>query len=137
MSGQAGTTPASPELYDPGEAHATGILDAGDGNLVYWETSGNPAGKPAVILHGGPGQGFAPGMRRGFDPERYLVVVFDQRGCGRSTPNASDPAATADPTDARFKNKRRSRFCGVSLLETVFASAIRAPEKFLWISRSA
>jgi proline iminopeptidase len=80
------------QMYVPGDPHASGMLDVGDGNLVHWEASGNPAGKAAVILHGGPGQGFPPGMRRGFDPARYLVIGLDQRGCGRSTPHASDPA---------------------------------------------
>jgi len=80
------------QLYPPGEAFASGLLDVGDGNAVYWETSGNPAGKPAVVLHGGPGQGSSPAMRRGFDPDRYLLVLLDQRGCGRSLPHASDPA---------------------------------------------
>ncbi|OEV06209.1 prolyl aminopeptidase [Streptomyces oceani] len=68
------------------------MLDVGDGNLVYWEACGNPQGKPAVVVHGGPGSGRAPGIRRWFDPERYRLVLFDQRGCGRSTPHASDPA---------------------------------------------
>ncbi len=68
------------------------MLDVGDGNLVYWETCGNPAGKPAVIVHGGPGGGCKRGQGRIFDPDRYRVVLFDQRGCGRSTPHASDPA---------------------------------------------
>jgi proline iminopeptidase len=80
------------ELYVPGEPHASGMLDVGDGNQVHWQASGNPDGKPAVILHGGPGTGFPPSMRKAFDPSRYLVVGFDQRGCGLSTPNASDPA---------------------------------------------
>lgn len=80
------------DLYPLAEPFDSGLLDVGDGNHVYWEVSGNPDGKPAVVLHGGPGQGSAPRMRRGFDPERYLVVLFDQRGCGRSTPHASDPA---------------------------------------------
>ncbi len=80
------------ELYPLVEPFADGLLDVGDGNHMYWETSGNPEGKPAVLFHGGPGQGSAPNMRRGFDPERYLVVLLDQRGCGRSTPRASDPA---------------------------------------------
>jgi proline iminopeptidase len=81
------------ELYPPIEPYADGLLDVGDGNLVYWETSGNPDGKPAVLLHGGPGQGTVPNMRRGFHPDRYRIVLLDQRGCGRSTPNASDPAS--------------------------------------------
>ncbi|MGW4744311.1 prolyl aminopeptidase [Streptomyces sp. NPDC004290] len=73
--------------------HEQGLLDVGDGNLVHWEVSGNPDGKPAVVVHGGPGSGSSPGGRRRFDPEAYRVVLFDQRGCGRSTPHASDPAA--------------------------------------------
>jgi proline iminopeptidase len=68
------------------------MLDTGDGNLVYWEVCGNPDGKPALVVHGGPGAGCATGHRRAFDPDRYRVVLFDQRGCGRSTPHASDPA---------------------------------------------
>jgi proline iminopeptidase len=67
------------------------MLDVGDGNLVYWETCGNPHGKPAVVLHGGPGSGCTEWHRRLFDPGAYRVVLFDQRGCGRSTPHASDP----------------------------------------------
>jgi proline iminopeptidase len=69
------------------------MLLVGDGNRVYWEQSGNPDGKPVVFLHGGPGGGTAPWHRRFFDPERYRIVLLDQRGCGRSTPHASDPAA--------------------------------------------
>jgi proline iminopeptidase len=77
----------------PIEPHDHGMLDVGDGNLVYWESCGNPEGKPALVVHGGPGSGCGPGSRRLFDPERYRVVLFDQRGCGRSTPHASDPDA--------------------------------------------
>jgi proline iminopeptidase len=69
------------------------MLDVGDGNLVYWEVCGNPEGKPALVVHGGPGSGCSVGMRRTFDPERYRIVLFDQRNCGRSRPHASDPAA--------------------------------------------
>jgi proline iminopeptidase len=67
------------------------LLDVGDGNRVHWEVSGNPAGQPAVLLHGGPGSGSSPGARRFFDPRAYRIVQFDQRGCGRSTPHASEP----------------------------------------------
>ncbi|MEU8137033.1 prolyl aminopeptidase [Streptodolium elevatio] len=80
------------ELYGAVGADDGGLLDVGDGNFVYWEVCGNPAGEPAVVVHGGPGSGCSPGARRYFDPERYRVVLFDQRGCGRSTPHASDPA---------------------------------------------
>jgi proline iminopeptidase len=69
-----------------------GMLDVGDGNRVYWEQCGNPDGTPAVVLHGGPGSGCTPGHRRWFDPERYRVVLLDQRNCGRSTPHASEQA---------------------------------------------
>jgi proline iminopeptidase len=66
------------------------MLDVGDGQSIYWEVSGNPDGKPAVALHGGPGSGSSPGRRSWFDPARYRLVLFDQRGCGRSTPHAGD-----------------------------------------------
>jgi proline iminopeptidase len=79
------------ELYPEIEPYAHGRLAVGDGNLVYWETCGNPHGKPAVVLHGGPGSGCSTGLRRFFDPSAYRIVLFDQRGCGRSTPHASDP----------------------------------------------
>jgi proline iminopeptidase len=85
-----------PEPYPEIEPYDHGLLDVGDGNHVYWETCGNPDGKPAVVVHGGPGQGCKPGMRRGFDPARYRIVLFDQRGCGRSTPHAGDPATDLD-----------------------------------------
>jgi proline iminopeptidase len=78
-----------PALYPPIDPYDHGFLDAGDGHLIYWETCGNPDGKPAVVLHGGPGSGCTPWHRRLFDPAAYRVVLFDQRNCGRSTPHAS------------------------------------------------
>ncbi len=80
------------EPFPPIEPYDHGLLDVGDGNLVYWEVCGNPAGKPALVVHGGPGSGCGTGSRCYFDPERYRIVLFDQRGCGRSLPHASDPA---------------------------------------------
>jgi proline iminopeptidase len=80
------------ELYPLVEPFETGMLDVGDGNRIYWEVCGNPAGIPALALHGGPGSGCVPGMRRPFDPDKYRIILFDQRGCGRSAPQASDPA---------------------------------------------
>src|SRR5437660_4926139 len=77
-------------LYPVIAPYDHGMLDVGDANLVYWEVSGNPHGKPAVVLHGGPGSGSSPGFRRMFDPVAYRVVQFDQRNCGRSTPHASE-----------------------------------------------
>jgi proline iminopeptidase len=79
------------DRYGEIEPYEDGLLDVGDDNRVYWETSGNPDGKPAVVVHGGPGSGSSPGVRRFFDPAAYRVVQFDQRGCGRSTPHASLP----------------------------------------------
>ncbi|AOJ07793.1 prolyl aminopeptidase [Burkholderia mayonis] len=76
-------------MYPPIEPYAQGFLDTGDGHRVYWELCGNPDGKPAVFLHGGPGGGCNADHRRLFDPARYNVLLFDQRGCGRSTPHAS------------------------------------------------
>lgn len=81
------------ELYPEIEPLETGMLDVGDGQHIYWEISGNLSGKPAVFLHGGPGAGTTPEHRRLFDPERYRIVLFDQRGCGLSIPHASEPEA--------------------------------------------
>lgn len=80
-----------PQLYPPTEPYADGMLDVGDGNRVHWQTYGNPEGKPALVLHGGPGSGAGPHWARLFDPAAYRVVLLDQRGCGLSTPDAADP----------------------------------------------
>jgi proline iminopeptidase len=88
-------------LYPEIEPYRSGMLEVGDGNRVYWEECGNPAGKPAVALHGGPGSGCTPGWRRYFDPARYRIVLFDQRGCGRSTPSAADPATDLSANTTR------------------------------------
>ncbi|MFN0036804.1 MAG: prolyl aminopeptidase [Saprospiraceae bacterium] len=81
-------------LYPAIEPYHTGRLKVGDGHEIYFEESGNPQGKPAIVVHGGPGGGSYPAMRRFHDPDRYRIVLFDQRGCGRSTPNASLEANT-------------------------------------------
>ena len=86
--------PMTRTLYPPIEPYRSGHLDVGDGHSIYWELCGNPDGKPAVFLHGGPGAGCSPDHRRLFDPERYNILLFDQRGCGRSTPHASLEANT-------------------------------------------
>ncbi|MPZ83979.1 MAG: prolyl aminopeptidase [Actinophytocola sp.] len=80
-------------LYPHLEPDEHGMLDVGDGHEIYWEVSGNPAGKPVVFLHGGPGSGTMPLHRRMFDPAGYRIVLFDQRGCGRSTPSVRAPDA--------------------------------------------
>ena len=79
-------------LYPPIEPYASGHLAVDDGQEIYWETSGNPDGKPAVFVHGGPGGGTGPDQRRFFDPARYRIVLFDQRGCGKSRPHIADGA---------------------------------------------
>ncbi len=71
-------------LYPSITPRETGHLDVGSGHSIYWETCGNPNGKPAIFLHGGPGGGCFADHRRLFDPSRYFIVLFDQRGCGRS-----------------------------------------------------
>jgi len=76
-------------LYPSLRTHRTGRLKVSPLHEIYYEESGNPSGKPVVFLHGGPGGGTNPQMRRFFDPKRYRIIMFDQRGCGRSTPHAS------------------------------------------------
>jgi len=93
-------TPSRRTLYPAIEPYETGMLDVGDGHSLYWELSGNPNGKPAVMLHGGPGGGSSPDHRRQWNPDKYKILVFDQRGCGRSTPYASlDNNTTWDLVD--------------------------------------
>lgn len=77
------------ELFPPIEPYATGTLPLDHRHTMYWEQSGNPHGQPAVFLHGGPGAGATPTHRRFFDPTHFRIVIFDQRGAGRSTPLGS------------------------------------------------
>lgn len=81
-------------FYPPIEPYETGTLNVGDGHVLYYERSGTPGAKPAVFLHGGPGGGISPRHRQLFDPALYDVMLFDQRGCGRSTPYAGLEANT-------------------------------------------
>lgn len=84
----------SGRLYPSVEPYERRVIDVGDGHRLYVEECGNPVGRPVIVLHGGPGGGCSPYMRRFFDPEHYRVVLFDQRGCGRSRPGASVEANT-------------------------------------------
>jgi proline iminopeptidase len=77
------------------------MLEAGEGNRLYWETVGARTGQPALVLHGGPGSGCGPWWGRLFDPDRYRVVLLDQRGCGRSFPNAGDPTTDLSTNTTR------------------------------------
>ena len=81
-------------LYPAIEPYESGMLDVGDGHSLYWELCGNPDGKPVVFLHGGPGGASSPDHRRQFNPQAYKILVFDQRGCGKSTPFANLEANT-------------------------------------------
>lgn len=94
MDKNSGQKRAVQYLYPPVEPFDQRMLDVGDGHRVYVEQSGRPDGLPVVVVHGGPGGGCSPAMRRYFDPKIYRVILFDQRGCGRSTPHASVDANT-------------------------------------------
>jgi proline iminopeptidase len=76
-------------LYPPIDPFDQRMVEVGDGHRIYMEQCGNPDGMPVIVLHGGPGGGCSPIMRRFFDPARYRIILFDQRGCGRSRPHAS------------------------------------------------
>jgi proline iminopeptidase len=89
MLSEMETSASSSATYPVCPAYAKGLLDVGDGHSIYWEARGNPGGKPAVVLHGGPGSGASASWSDVFDPAVYRVVLFDQRGCGRSTPTAA------------------------------------------------
>ena len=82
------------KLYPGREPYRRHMLEVGDGHTLYVEEVGNPYGLPVVVLHGGPGGGCSPAMRRFFDPDVFRVILFDQRGCGRSRPHAEVEANT-------------------------------------------
>ena len=89
MDRTAGHRRAADYLYPPVEPFDQRVIDMGDGHRIYVEQCGNPQGRPVVVVHGGPGGGCSPAMRRYFDPRAFRIVLFDQRGCGRSRPHAS------------------------------------------------
>lgn len=95
------------DLFPPIEPNATGMLEVGDGHTVYWEESGNPHGVPVLFVHGGPGAGCAAPYRRFFDPRFWRIVLFDQRGCGRSLPSASVVANTTPALVADMERLRQ------------------------------
>jgi proline iminopeptidase len=94
MDKVAGKKGATQFLYPPIDPFDQRMLNVGDGHRVYVEQCGNPDGVPVIVLHGGPGGGCSPAMRRYFDPLHYRIILFDQRGCGRSRPHASVEANT-------------------------------------------
>ena len=89
METRSGQKRAVEFLYPPIDPFDQRVIDVGDGHRIYVEQCGNPQGEPVVVLHGGPGGGCSPAMRRYFDPSHYRIVLFDQRGCGRSRPHAA------------------------------------------------
>jgi proline iminopeptidase len=89
MAKAASEKRATDYLYPPIDPFDQRMLEVGDNHRLYVEQCGNPNGIPVVVLHGGPGGGCSPAMRRYFDPEVYRIILFDQRGCGRSRPHAS------------------------------------------------
>lgn len=94
MDHRSGQKRAVEYLYPPIDPFDQRVIDMGDGHSIYVEQCGNPEGVPVVVFHGGPGGGCSPAMRRYFDPTYYRIVLFDQRGCGRSRPVASVEANT-------------------------------------------
>ncbi|MCC7320052.1 MAG: prolyl aminopeptidase [Rubellimicrobium sp.] len=94
MDKVSGQKLCNPFLYAPFEPFERSMIDVGDGHSLHVERCGNPEGIPVVVLHGGPGGGISPAMRRYFDPTRWHIILFDQRGCGRSVPHASVEANT-------------------------------------------
>ncbi|MGC2857253.1 prolyl aminopeptidase [Novispirillum sp. DQ9] len=99
---------ASADWFPPLEPRRHGMLDVGDGHHLYWEESGNPDGVPVVYVHGGPGAGCAPAYRRFFDPARTRIILFDQRGAGRSRPYAAVEANTTAHLIADMEALRRA-----------------------------
>ncbi|MFN4191580.1 MAG: prolyl aminopeptidase [Tabrizicola sp.] len=94
MDQRSGQKRAVEYLYPPIDPFDQRVIDVGDGHRVYVEQCGNPDGTPVFVFHGGPGGGCSPSMRRYFDPRAFRVILFDQRGCGRSRPHASVTANT-------------------------------------------
>ena len=95
------------DLFPPVETHASGMLEVGDGHSLYWEVSGNPSGPVVLFVHGGPGAGTAPTYRRFFDPGFWRIVLFDQRGCGRSRPGSLIDANSTAHLVADMESLRR------------------------------
>ncbi|WP_323007147.1 prolyl aminopeptidase [Pseudorhodobacter sp.] len=89
MDHRSGQKSAAQYLYPPLDPYDQRMMDMGEGHHVYVEQSGCPDGVPVMVIHGGPGGGCSPAMRRYFDPRVYRIILFDQRGCGRSRPHAS------------------------------------------------
>ena len=108
MSKDLEIPPRTLDFYPPVEPYDSGLIEVGGGHRIYWEMCGNPLGKPALFLHGGPGGGCTRDNRRLFDPGRYRIILFDQRGCGRSRPHASLEANTTAHLISDMESLRRT-----------------------------
>lgn len=108
MRGDPQVRSRPPVLYPPIDAYDAGLIEVDGGHRIYWEMCGNPLGKPALFLHGGPGGGCSRDNRRLFDPARYRIVLFDQRGCGRSRPRACIEANTTAHLVADMETLRQA-----------------------------
>ncbi|GAB2636366.1 prolyl aminopeptidase [Gordonia jinhuaensis] len=98
------------DFYPEIDPYESGHLDVGDGQHIYYECSGDPDGKPVVFVHGGPGGGTSPTQRRFFDPKAYRIILFDQRGCGQSTPHIADGAdLSVNTTDKLISDMEKIR----------------------------
>ena len=102
-------------MYPDVAPYDQGLFRAGDGNAIYWECCGNPNGIPVVYIHGGPGSGSTVAARRFFDPKAYRIVLFDQRGCGRSHPLLMQRSQLAFNTTARLVDDIEGLRCHISV----------------------
>ncbi len=125
-------------LYPPTEPFETGMLEVSNLHTIYWEQSGKRDGVPVVFVHGGPGGGTEPAHRRFFDPGHYRIVLFDQRGCGKSRPHAElrenttwDLVADMEALRTRLGIQRWHVFGGSWGSTLAMAYAIRHPERAL------
>ena len=84
----AGDSEIDEVLYPKIEPYSTGMLPVSELHTIFWERAGNPDGQPVIVIHGGPGGGSQPGYRQYFDPAKFDIIQFDQRGCGKSKPYA-------------------------------------------------
>lgn len=116
LAGQIRGLPTQGRLHPQAEPFDRRMIAAGDGHQIYVEQSGNPTGRPVIVLHGGPGGGCSPFMRRFFDPSHYRVILFDQRGCGRSLPHAEIEANTTDHLISDILILRRALGIGPAIL---------------------
>ena len=116
LAGQIGGTVSHGRLHPMVDPFDRRVLDAGDGHQLHVEQSGNPDGVPVIVLHGGPGGGCSPYMRRFFDPTHYRAILFDQRGCGRSRPHAEVAANTTPHLIADIEMIRRTLGIGRTIL---------------------